>query len=97
MSKEERKALYREQERLLLEMEKKGEQIGKLYRHQRQVKRVQKEAKTQKGRGDKERRATTAAPRGHPAAQLKPRPGELSSRNLGLLRDLKAVQASLKT
>ncbi|XP_034024789.1 centrosomal protein of 57 kDa-like [Thalassophryne amazonica] len=89
MSKEERKALYREQERLLLEMEKKGDQIGKLYRHQRQVKHVQKEAKTQKGHGDKERRATTAAPRGHPAAQLKPRPGELSSRNLGLLRDLK--------
>ncbi|XP_034025165.1 centrosomal protein of 57 kDa-like [Thalassophryne amazonica] len=90
MSKEERKALHREQERLLLEMEKKGEQIGKIYRHQRQTKLVHKEAKS-------DRRATTAAPRGHPAAQLKPRPGELSRRNLELLRDFKAVQASLKT
>lgn len=37
VSTEERKDLQREQERLLLKMERKGEQIGKLHKHKLQV------------------------------------------------------------
>ena len=37
VSDQERRELQREQERLLLKMEKKGEQIGKLYKHKAQV------------------------------------------------------------
>lgn len=37
VSAQERKELQREQERLLLKMERKGEQIGKLYKHKTQV------------------------------------------------------------
>lgn len=36
-SEQERKELQREQERLLLKMERKGEQISKLYKHKTQV------------------------------------------------------------
>lgn len=37
VSTQERKELQREQERLLLKMERKGEQIGQLYKHKTQV------------------------------------------------------------
>ena len=37
VSEQERKDLQREQERLLLKMERKGEQISKLYKHKAQV------------------------------------------------------------
>lgn len=37
VSEWERKDLQREQERLLLKMERKGEQISKLYKHKTQV------------------------------------------------------------
>lgn len=37
VSDQERKELQMEQERLLLKMERKGEQISKLYRHKTQV------------------------------------------------------------
>lgn len=37
VSEQERKELQREQERLLLKMERKGEQISKLYKHKTQV------------------------------------------------------------
>lgn len=37
VSAQERKELHREQERLLLKMERKGEQISKLYKHKTQV------------------------------------------------------------
>lgn len=37
VSDEERKELHREQERLLLKMERKGEQIHKLHKHRKQV------------------------------------------------------------
>lgn len=37
MSDQERKELHREQERLLLKMERKGEQIHKLHKHRKQV------------------------------------------------------------
>lgn len=37
VSDEERKELQREQERLLLKMERKGEQIHKLHKHRKQV------------------------------------------------------------
>lgn len=37
VSEQERKDLQREQERLLLKMERKGEQISKLYKHKTQV------------------------------------------------------------
>lgn len=37
VSEQERKELQSEQERLLLKMERKGEQISKLYKHKTQV------------------------------------------------------------
>lgn len=37
VSEQERKEVQREQERLLLKMERKGEQISKLYKHKTQV------------------------------------------------------------
>lgn len=37
VSERERKGLQRDQERLLLRMERKGEQISKLYKHKTQV------------------------------------------------------------
>lgn len=37
VSEQERKELQREQERLLLKMERKGEQISKLYKHKTQA------------------------------------------------------------
>lgn len=37
VSDQERKELHREQERLLLKMERKGEQIHKLHKHRKQV------------------------------------------------------------
>lgn len=37
ISDQQRKELHREQERLLLKMERKGEQISKLYRYKTQV------------------------------------------------------------
>lgn len=37
VSEEERKDVQREQEKLLLKMERKGEQISKLYKHKTQV------------------------------------------------------------
>lgn len=37
VSDQERKELHREQERLLMKMERKGEQIHKLHKHRKQV------------------------------------------------------------
>lgn len=37
VTEQERKEVQREQERLLLKMERKGEQISKLYKHKTQV------------------------------------------------------------
>uniref|UniRef100_A0A3Q2X152 Centrosomal protein 57 n=1 Tax=Haplochromis burtoni TaxID=8153 RepID=A0A3Q2X152_HAPBU len=76
---QERKELRRVQERLLLKMERKGEQISKLYKHKSQVV------------------STTVSTRGHSAAAVKARPGDRSKMNLRLLRDMKALQTSLRT
>ncbi len=47
VSEQERKELQREQERLLLKMERKGEQISKLYKHKTQVGTCAKKKKVQ--------------------------------------------------
>uniref|UniRef100_A0A673AWP4 Centrosomal protein 57 n=1 Tax=Sphaeramia orbicularis TaxID=375764 RepID=A0A673AWP4_9TELE len=73
VSEQERKELQREQQRLLLKMERKGEQISNLYKHKAQV-RI----------------------RLHTVKQML-KPGERSKRNLRLLRDMKALQTSLRT
>uniref|UniRef100_UPI0037E78CE4 centrosomal protein of 57 kDa n=1 Tax=Semicossyphus pulcher TaxID=241346 RepID=UPI0037E78CE4 len=93
VSEEERKELLREQERLLLKMERKGEQISKLYRHKTQIKKLRKEAES---RQNKVRVTTTVSTRGRSAGALKVRPGERSRTNLRLLRDMKALQTSLR-
>ncbi|XP_068614726.1 centrosomal protein of 57 kDa-like [Brachionichthys hirsutus] len=95
----ERKELQREQERLLMKMERKGEQISKLYKHKTQIKKLRKEANgpnRSKSR-DKMRMNATAFTRGRAAGPDQVRPGARSQRNLRLLRDMKALQASLRT
>ncbi|KAM9733761.1 centrosomal protein of 57 kDa [Menidia menidia] len=90
VSEEERKELQREQERLLLKMERKGEQISKLYKHRSQIKKLRREASSRQNRG----RVPT---RGFSVRTVKAQPGERSKKNLRLLRDMKALQASLRT
>ncbi|XP_077467664.1 centrosomal protein of 57 kDa isoform X2 [Stigmatopora argus] len=75
----ERKQLERQRESLLLKMERKGEQIAKLYKHKLQMKKVRKEACRNQGKG------------------REAKPGEKSKRNLRLLKDMKALQTSLRT
>ncbi|XP_060929248.1 centrosomal protein of 57 kDa isoform X2 [Limanda limanda] len=95
VSDQERRELQREQERLLLKMEKKGEQIGKLYKHKAQIKKLRKEAKSHNKNEGKV--ITTVSTRGRSGGAVKPRPGERSKKNLRLLRDMKALQTSLRT
>ncbi|XP_068173879.1 centrosomal protein of 57 kDa isoform X2 [Antennarius striatus] len=96
---EERKELQREQERLLLRMERKGEQISKLYKHKTQIKKLRKEANShsRSKSGDEVRMNATAFTRSCSAGQGRVRPGARSQRNLRLLRDMKALQTSLRT
>nr|XP_046245091.1 centrosomal protein of 57 kDa isoform X2 [Scatophagus argus] len=93
----ERKELQREQERLLLKMERKGEQISKLYKHKTQIKKLRKEASSRSNSGNEVRVTTKVTTRGRSAGAVKVRPGERSKRNLKLLRDMKALQTSLRT
>ncbi|XP_051935178.1 centrosomal protein of 57 kDa-like isoform X1 [Hippocampus zosterae] len=79
VSLQERRQLQREQETLLLKMERKGEQISKLYKHKIQMKKLKKEA-CQK----------------NPPRVSAVKPGEKSKHNLGLLKDMKALQTSLR-
>ncbi|XP_053279703.1 centrosomal protein of 57 kDa [Pleuronectes platessa] len=95
VSDQERRELQWEQERLLLKMEKKGEQIGKLYKHKAQIKKFRKEAKSNNKNEGKV--TTTVSTRGRSGGAVKPRPGERSKKNLRLLRDMKALQTSLRT
>ncbi|XP_004543756.2 centrosomal protein of 57 kDa isoform X1 [Maylandia zebra] len=94
---QERKELRRVQERLLLKMERKGEQISKLYKHKSQIKKLRKEANCRQSNGNELRVSTTVSTRGHSAAAVKARPGDRSKMNLRLLRDMKALQTSLRT
>ncbi|XP_033952660.1 centrosomal protein of 57 kDa [Pseudochaenichthys georgianus] len=94
VSTQERKELQREQERLLLKMERKGEQIGQLYKHKTQIKKLRKESNSRQNRGNEVRGTTTVSTRGRSAAV---RPGERSQSNLRLLRDMRALQTSLWT
>ncbi|MED6279781.1 hypothetical protein CHARACLAT_004293 [Characodon lateralis] len=93
ISAEERKELQREQERLLLRMERKGQQISNLCNYKSQIKKLRKESKSRKNSRTEERPAT----RGRSAASTKAQPGERSKKNLRLLKDMKALQASLRT
>ncbi|GAA6234426.1 centrosomal protein of 57 kDa-like isoform X4 [Lates japonicus] len=97
VSEQERRELQREQERLLLKMESKGEQISKLYKHKTQIKKLRKEANSKRSSGNEVRVTTTVSTRGRSAGAVKVRPGERSKRNLRLLRDMKALQTSLRT
>ncbi|XP_047191523.1 centrosomal protein of 57 kDa isoform X2 [Scophthalmus maximus] len=94
---QERRELQKEQERLLLKMERKGEQISKLYKHKTQMKKLRKEANSRHNSGNEVRVTTTVSTRGCSAGAVKLRPGERSKRNLMLLRDMKALQTSLRT
>ncbi|XP_070826301.1 centrosomal protein of 57 kDa [Chaetodon trifascialis] len=96
VSEQERKELQREQERLLLRMERKGEQISKLYKHKTQIKKLRKEANSRPNSGNEVRVTTTVSTRGRSAGTVKVRPGERSQRNLRLLKDMKALQTSLR-
>ncbi|XP_046891689.1 centrosomal protein of 57 kDa [Hypomesus transpacificus] len=98
VSERERRELHRDQEDLLKKMERKGEQISKLHKHQTQVKRLRREVRGQKrgGRGEV-RVTTTVTTRGRSAGVVKVGPGNRSKNNLKLLRDMKALQSSLRT
>ncbi|XP_041851714.1 centrosomal protein of 57 kDa isoform X1 [Melanotaenia boesemani] len=93
VSEKERKELQREQERLLLKMERKGEQISKLYKHKSQIKKFRKKANSRQNSRSEVRVST----RGRSTGAMKVQPGERSKMNLRLLRDMKALQASLRT
>ncbi|XP_028319871.1 centrosomal protein of 57 kDa [Gouania willdenowi] len=95
-SDRERKALQREQEKLLLKMEMKGEQISILYKHKSKIKKLRKEVVPKPDRGKRTRAANTGSTRGR-STGVKASPGEKSKRNLRLLRDMKALQSSLQT
>ncbi|KAM6972873.1 centrosomal protein of 57 kDa [Aplochiton taeniatus] len=73
----DRKDLFQAQEALLLKMERKGDQISKLYKH-----------KTQ---------SFTTTRGSSPAAAVRSGPGERSRNSLQLLRDMRALQTSLRT
>ncbi|XP_075997728.1 centrosomal protein of 57 kDa isoform X2 [Genypterus blacodes] len=97
VSQEERNNLHRAQERLLLKMERKGEQINKLHKHKTQIKKKRKEFYARRG-GRTEAKAPAAAPtRGRSARAVKPKPGERNKTSLKLLRDMQALQTSLHT
>ncbi|XP_047450292.1 centrosomal protein of 57 kDa [Mugil cephalus] len=97
VSEQERRELQREQERLLLKMERKGDQISKLYKHKSQIKKLRKEAHYRQSSENNVRVSTTVSTRGRSVVAVKVRPGERSKRNLRLLRDMKALQTSLQT
>uniref|UniRef100_A0A3P9LNF4 Centrosomal protein 57 n=1 Tax=Oryzias latipes TaxID=8090 RepID=A0A3P9LNF4_ORYLA len=92
VSEEKRKELLKEQERLLLKMERKGEQINKLYKYKSQAKQLQK-ANSRRKSGNE----VAISSRGRCVGTTKIPPGEGSKRNLRLLRDMKVLQASLRT
>ncbi|XP_037320655.2 centrosomal protein of 57 kDa isoform X2 [Pungitius pungitius] len=94
---QERKELQREQERLLQKMERKGEQINKLLKHRTHIKKLRKEANSRRNCGSEPRVASTVSTRGRCPAPVKVRPGERSKGNLRLLRDMRALQTSLRT
>ncbi|XP_061734560.1 centrosomal protein of 57 kDa isoform X1 [Nerophis ophidion] len=97
VSAQERKQLEREQDLLLLKMERKGEQINKLYVHKIQIKKFKKEANTKQASRTPSPRPTTAMDtKGRSAVAVKPKPGEESRRSLRLLKDMKALQTSLR-
>nr|XP_040054978.1 centrosomal protein of 57 kDa isoform X2 [Gasterosteus aculeatus aculeatus] len=94
---QERKELQREQERLLQKMERKGEQINKLHKHRTHIKKLRKEANSRRSCGSERRVASTTSARGRCPAPVKVGPGERSKGNLRLLRDMRALQTSLRT
>ncbi|TKS81022.1 Centrosomal protein of 57 kDa [Collichthys lucidus] len=63
VSEQERKELQSEQERLLLKMERKGEQISKLYKHKTQIKKLRKEANYRPNSGSEVKVTTTVSTR----------------------------------
>ncbi|KAG7238730.1 hypothetical protein INR49_031246, partial [Caranx melampygus] len=95
VSDQERRELQMEQERLLLKMERKGEQISKLYKHKIQIKKLKKEVSARPNGKNEVRVTTTVSTRGRSAGTVKLRPGERSKKNLRLLRDMKALQTSI--
>ncbi|KAK2847230.1 hypothetical protein Q5P01_010229 [Channa striata] len=97
VSNQERKELHREQERLLLQMERKGEQISKLNKHKSQMKKLRKKGSSRWNGKNEVKVTTTVSTRGRSAGTVKVSPGERTRRNLRLLKDMKALQASLRT
>lgn len=97
VSAQERRELQREQERLLLKMERKGEQISKLHKHKKQIKKLRKEVSPRQISRGEVKVPTALTTRGRSAGAAKVKPGERSKRNLRLLRDMKALQTSLQT
>ncbi|XP_053729597.1 centrosomal protein of 57 kDa isoform X2 [Synchiropus splendidus] len=94
VSLQETNDLHHQQERLQLKMDQKGEQISKLIQHKRQLKKMRKEMNSAGGCRPESR---ASAGRGRPAGASKPNPGDRSKRNLRLLRDMRALQKSLRT
>ncbi|KAM9442139.1 centrosomal protein of 57 kDa isoform 1-T1 [Salvelinus alpinus] len=91
----ERRGVEREQETLLRRMERKGEQISKLRRHQAQVKRFMRDARGQK-QGGEVKVTTTVTTRSRSAGAVEVRPGDRSRKSLTLLRDMRSLQTSLR-
>ncbi|XP_043976569.1 centrosomal protein of 57 kDa [Gambusia affinis] len=91
-SEEERGTLQMEQERLLLRMESKEEQISKLCKHKSQIKKLRKKVKSEKNSRTEERFAT----RGRSEASTKAQLVERNKKNLMLLKEMRALQNSLQ-
>uniref|UniRef100_H3CQQ6 Centrosomal protein 57 n=1 Tax=Tetraodon nigroviridis TaxID=99883 RepID=H3CQQ6_TETNG len=90
VSEEESREVRREQERLLVKMEHKGEQISKLYKHVAQAASLSfLDEEAEEG----------ACPRPSGSVSTRGRsekPGEKSKRSLKLLREMKALRMSLQ-
>lgn len=96
VSEQERKDLQWEQEKLLLKMERKGDQIDKLYKHKAQVKNLLKESHADSAKRSHVAATRKGSSRGRSSAAAKLGPGERSRRNLRLLKDMRALQMSLQ-
>ncbi|XP_048838118.1 centrosomal protein of 57 kDa isoform X2 [Brienomyrus brachyistius] len=91
-----RQDLERELEGLVKRMESKGEQIGKVRRHQAQVAKLWKETRGRRRRDSEVRVTTTVTTRGRAAEAAEAKPGDRSRDSLQLLKDMRSLQTSLR-
>ncbi|CAL8353743.1 unnamed protein product [Lota lota] len=93
VSDHERSDILRDQEKLLLKMERKGEQINQLHKHKKLIKKLRSvRSGTAKQHGRRGEAMTAVATRGRSLGA-----SERIKANLMLLKDMRALQTSLRT